>query len=241
MSEDASVLVVDDSDSDGAAAQWAGRFVRAQGGQCLQVPPSTPSAVVIDIASKQEVRYLVSGLRCPADTAMADVDAELAVLMRRAPCPLWTIQPWAAQSSVHFAVAVVGADRSREARDAAHAAAALLRRSESAPRLILVHGLEDHPSQIAATRRWPEILASMRIEQHPWIERLASEVAEPRLIVDVITQPVWAPHLIGGVARCQKAHFIALGSAWRSEAEKVRASRIVRHVVRAIPCPLLTV
>jgi hypothetical protein len=81
----------------------------------------------------------------------------------------------------------------------------------------------------------------MRIERHPWIERLASEVAEPRLIVDVITQPVWAPDLIGGVARCQAAHFIALGCAWRSEAEKVHASRIVRHVVRATPCPLLTV
>jgi phosphopantetheine adenylyltransferase len=69
------------------------------------------SSLVLDIASKQEVRYLVSGLRCRADTPVADVDDELAALMRRAPCPLWTIQLWAAQSSVHFAVAVVGAGR----------------------------------------------------------------------------------------------------------------------------------
>jgi nucleotide-binding universal stress UspA family protein len=242
MSEQPSVLVVrDGSDSATAAAQWATRFIREQGARCLETPPSAPSSVVLDIASKEGVEYLVSGLRCRADAPIADVDDELAALMRRAPCPLWTIQPWAAQSAVHFAVAVVGVDSSREARAAAHAAAAILRRSESAPRLILVHGLPDHPSQIAAIRPWPNILASMQIERHPWIERLARELAEPRLIVDAITQPVWAPDLIGGVARCQAADFIALGSGWRSEAAKARASQIVRHVVRATPCPLLTV
>src|SRR5258705_6629256 len=104
-----SVLVVrDGSDSARAAALWAMRFTREQGARCLEAPPSAPSSVVLDIASKEEVRYLISGLRCRADTPIADVDEELAALMRCAPCPLWTIQPWAAQSPVQFAVAVVG-------------------------------------------------------------------------------------------------------------------------------------
>src|SRR5258705_13654246 len=107
MSEKPSVLVVSDgSDSARAAAQWAERFVRDRGARCLEAPPSAPSPIVLDIASKEEVQYLVSGLRCRADTLIADVDDELAALMRRTPCPLWTIQPWAAQSSVQFAVAV---------------------------------------------------------------------------------------------------------------------------------------
>jgi universal stress protein family protein len=237
-----SILIVDDgSDSTRSAASWAERFAREQGAQSLETPRSATSAMVLDIASKKDVGYLVSGLRCRADAPVADVDDELATLMRRAPCPLWTIQPWAAQSPVHFAVAVVGVDPSREARAAAHAAATVLRRSESVPRLILAHGLAEHPSQMAATRRWPEILDSISMERHPWIEQLAMELVGPRLIVDVTTQPVWAPELIGGVARCHAAHFIALGSEWRSEAAKLRASRIVRHVVRATPCPLLTV
>lgn len=236
-----SILIVDDgSDSARLAARWAERFACEQGAQWEETPPSATSAMVLDLASKEDVGYLVSGLRCRADAPIADVDDELATLMRRAPCPLWTIQPWAAQSSVHFAVAVVGVDPSREARAAAHAAAAVLRRSESA-RLILAHGLAEHPSQLAATRRWPEILDSTAMERHPWIEQLAMELVGPRLIVDVTTQPVWAPDLIGGVARCHAADFIALGSGWRSEAAKARASRIVRHVVRATPCPLLTV
>jgi nucleotide-binding universal stress UspA family protein len=197
---------------------------------------------VLEMATKEDVRHVIGGLGYRADTPVADVDDELAMLMRRSPCPLWTIQPWAAQSSVQFAVAIAGVDASREARDAAHAAAAILRRSEAVPRLILVHGLDDHPAQVAATRPWPDILASMQIERHPWIERLARELAEPRLIVDAITQPVWAPDLIGGVARCQAADFIALGCRWRSEAAKAApVSQIIRHVVRATPCPLLTV
>ena len=96
-------------------------------------------------------------------------------------------------------------------------------------------------SELAATRPWPEIVAAMEIERHPWLEQLAHDLTEPRLIVDAIAQPVWAPDLIGGVARCQAADFIALGCGWRSEAAKAPASRIVRHVVRATPRPLLTV
>jgi hypothetical protein len=81
----------------------------------------------------------------------------------------------------------------------------------------------------------------MQIENHPWIEQLARELAEPRLSVGVVAKPVWAPELIGGVARCQRAEFIALGTAGRSEASIVRASPIVRQIVRATPCPVLTV
>ena len=105
------------------AEQWAARFVRVQGARGLEAPPSAPSAIVLDIASKEQVQYLISGLRCPASAQNADVDDELAALMRRAPCPVWTIQPWAAESAVQFSVAVVGVDPSREARAAAHAAA----------------------------------------------------------------------------------------------------------------------
>jgi hypothetical protein len=240
--EQTSVLIVRDaSDSAHAAAQWGARFVREHGARCLESPPSAPSALVLDLASKEQVQYLISGLRCRADAPAPDVDDELAALMRRAPCPLWTVQPWAAESKVHFSVAVVGVDSSREARAAAHAAAAMLRRSESVPRLVLVHGLSEHPSQIAATRPWREIQAAMEIDRHPWLAQLAQELADPHLIVDAIAQPVFAPDLIGGVARCQAADFIALGSGWRSEAATACAGPIVRRVVRAIPCPLLTV
>jgi hypothetical protein len=217
------------------------RFAREHRAQVLDAPDSAPSPVVLDIANKEQVDYVVSGLGARADTGAPDVDEELAALMRRAPCPVWTIQPWAAESKVQLSVAVVGVDASREARAAAQAAAAVLRRSESAPRLILVHGLTDHPAQLAAKQRWPDILAAMQIERHPWLVQLARDLAEPRLIVDAIAQPVWAPVLIGGVARCHAANFIALGSSWRSEAAKASSSRIARRIVIATPCPLLTV
>jgi nucleotide-binding universal stress UspA family protein len=240
--QQSTVLVVSGSaDPAPAAAQWARRFVHERGARYLEAPPRAPLSTVLDLAYKEDAQFLISGLRCGADSPTGQIDDQLAALMRRAPCPVWTVQPWAGQATVSFKRAVVGVDPSTEARAAAHAAAAMLRRSESVPRLILVHGLADHPSQMAATRRWPDILASMQIERHPWIEDLVRELADPRLIVDAITQPVWAPDLIGGVARCQAADFIALGSGWRSESATIRASSVIRHVVRATPCPVLTV
>src|SRR5262245_59635424 len=91
------LFVGDGSGSARAAAQWARRFVREQRARCLETPPSATTAMALDIATKEEVQYLVTGLPCRADGAIAEVevDGELAVLMRRAPCPLWTIQPWA--------------------------------------------------------------------------------------------------------------------------------------------------
>ena len=242
MNVQPSVLVVDDgSDSAELVALWAGGLARDRGARLLKAPPSARSATVLDIASKQEVHWLVSGLRFRANPSIPDVDDELATLMRRAPCPLWTVQPWAASAAPSFSVGVVGVNSSTEARAAAHAAAGLLRRSRSLGRLILVHGTEDHPAQMAAGRPWPEIVASMQIERHRWIERLARELADPALIVEVVIRPVWAPDLIGGMARCRDADFTALGSGWRTEGSEIRASRLVRCLVRATPCPMLIV
>ena len=59
-----SILIVDDgSDSARSAAAWAERFAREQGVQWLETPPSATSSMVLDIASKEDVAYLVSGLR----------------------------------------------------------------------------------------------------------------------------------------------------------------------------------
>jgi hypothetical protein len=161
--------------------------------------------------------------------------------LRRAPCPVWTVQPWAAARDTRFAVAVVGVDPSPEANAAAHAAAALLRRTDAVPRLCLVHGLEVHPDELAAKQPWSEVIAAMAPERHPWLQRLARELADPHLLVEVSLRPVFAPELIGGVARCARADFIALGSGWLSEAADARASRLVRHVVRTASCPILSV
>jgi hypothetical protein len=43
------------------------------------------------------------------------------------------------------------------------------------------------------------------------------------------------------MARCRDADFTALGSGWRTEGAALRASPLVRRVVRATPCPMLTV
>jgi nucleotide-binding universal stress UspA family protein len=233
------VTIADGSDSARGAAQWAERFACETGAQLIETPPYASSAVVLDIASKREADFLVSGLRCGAKTA--DVDDELAALMRRCPCPLWTIQPWASGAAIRFDIAVVGVDPSAEARAAAHCAAALLRQSDSVRQLILVHGTPAHPSEMAAAQPWREIVDSMQLERHPWLSRLASELAEPGMLVDPIVRPVFAPELIGGLARCRGANFIALGSSWRSEGVAVQTSWLVRQVVRSTPCPTLVV
>jgi hypothetical protein len=250
MSEEdrtAVVIVGDGSDSARRAAEWAERFARAYGMRSLATPPTATRPMVLDIASKEQAEFLVRELRGQPDAALADVDVEHAALVRRAPCPVWTIQPWAPECPVHFKVAVVGVDPSREARATAHAAKGILLRSaqrsgsRALPRLLLVHGLTDHPAEIAARTRWPEILASMQIERHPWLERLAGELADEHLAVEAIVRPVWAPELIGAAARCAEADFIALGSGWQTETAEVRPPRIMRCVVRATPCPMLTV
>src|SRR5262245_53831192 len=186
MSDKNSVLVFGDgSEAARAASHWARRFARAQSAKFyLETPPDTAVPVALDIASKQDVDYLVCGLRSQrvGSACVPDVDEELAALLRRAPCPVWMIQPWAAERDIRFAVAVVGVDPSPEANAAAHAAAGLLRRSDAVPRLCLVHGLEVHPDELAAEQPWSEIAASMAPDRHPWLERLASELADPRLV-----------------------------------------------------------
>jgi len=198
---------------------------------------------VLDLAAKQEVDYLVCGLRsCKVGSlSVPDLDADLGALVRRAPCPVWTIQPWAADGDTQFTRAVVGVDPSAEANAAAHAAAELLRGSRSLARLCLVHGLEVHPHELAATQPWAEVVASMAPERHPWLERLARELADPKLVVEVTIAPIFASELIGGVARRCDADFIALGSGWLSESAEARASRLARQVVRTTPCPILSV
>ena len=246
MSETTSVLVFGDgSEAACSAAEWARCFARTRGSRFFfEMPPDAAVPVVLDFASKQEVDYLVCGLRSRrvGSVSVPDVDADLATLMRRAPCPVWTVQPWAAARDTRFAVAVVGVDPSAEANAAAYAAAALLRRSDAVPRLCLVHGLEVHPDELAAAQPWSEVVAAMALDRHPWLERLASELAADRhLIVEVVVRPVFAPELIGGIARCAGADFVALGSGWLSEAAEARASRLVRQVLRTSTCPILSV
>ena len=243
--ETPSVLVFGDgSDAARSAAQWARRFARTRGSKFLfETPPSAAVPLVLDIANKQEVDYLVCGLRSRnvGSISVPDLDGDLAALMRRAPCPVWMVQPWAADGDTYFKAAVVGVDPSPEANAAAHAAALLLRRSDGLGRLCLVHGLEVHPHELAAEQPWSDVVASMEPGRHPWLERLASELCDSRLVVETTVAPVFAPELIGGVARCAGADFVALGSGWLSEAAELRASRLVRQVVRATSCPILSV
>jgi hypothetical protein len=244
MSEKHTMLVFDNASEAGRpAAQWAQRLARARGATCFETPPGTAIPVALDIASKEDVDYLVTGLpsRCIGSVSVPDVDADLAVLMRRAPCPVWTVAPWAAGGDAHFAAAVVGVDPSPEASAAAHAAAVLLRGSRSLARLCLVHGLDVHPDELAAAQPWSEIGAAMALERHPWLERLAGELAGPHLVVEFAVRPVFAPELIAGVVRRVDPDFVALGSGWRSEAAEPSASRLVRQVVRSVCCPMLTV
>jgi nucleotide-binding universal stress UspA family protein len=107
--------------------------------------------------------------------------------------------------------------------------------------MCLVHGLDVHPDELAAEQPRSQLAASMTLERHPWLERLAHELADPRLVVEVIVAPVFAAELLGGVARCCDADFIALGSGWLSEAAEARASRLVRQVLRTSTCPILSV
>jgi nucleotide-binding universal stress UspA family protein len=242
MDTQPSVLIVDDGSSSAALITvWATRLARQRGAQLFKTPGFAKSATALDIANKLEVQWIVSALRFPSDAEFPDVDDDLAALMRRAPCPVWTVQPWAGDCPTSFGVAVVGVDPSIEARAAAYAAADLVRSSDSLSHLVLVHGLEEHPAQLAASQPWPEILASMEIERHGWIMQLANELAKGRLIVEVVVRPIWAPELIGGIARCRNADFTALGSRWRTEGSEIHPSRLVRRVVRATPCPMLVV
>src|SRR5258705_4078188 len=195
MSERRTVLIfANASEAGGCAAQWAQRFAPAHEASCFETPPGTAIPVALDIASKDEVEYLVSGLcsRRIGSVSVPDVDADLAALMRRAPCPVWTVAPWAADRDAHFAIAIVGVDPSPEASAAAHAAAALLRRSRSLARLCLVHGLEVHPDELAASQPWSEIAAAMTLERHPWLERLAGEVPDSQLVVEIAVRPAFS-------------------------------------------------
>ena len=244
MSDTPSVLVFGDgSEAAHAAAHWARRFARSHGARFFfETPDSAGVPLVLDFASKQEVDYLVCGSRSRSvgSVSVPDVDADLAALMRRSPCPVWLIPPWTADADTGFGTAVVGVDPSPEANAAAHAAAALLRRSKIS-RVCLVHGLDVHPDELAAEQPWSQLADSMTLERHPWLDRLAGELADPRLAVDVVVAPVFAAELIGGVARRCDAHFIALGSGWLSEAAEARASRLVRQVLRTSTCPILSV
>ena len=245
MSDKPSVLVFGDgSDAADSASHWARRFARAHGSKFFfETPASAPVPTVLDFANKQEADYLVCAPRSRevGSIAVPDVDADLAALMRRSPCPVWVIQPWAADRDTPLAAALVAVDHSPEANAAAHAAAALVRRSRRLAKLRLVHGLDVHPDELVAKQPWSELCASMALDRHPWLERLAGELAEEKLMVEVIIAPVYAPELVGGVARCCDADFIALGSGWLSEAAEARASRLVRQLLRTSTCPILSV
>jgi len=245
MSEKPSMLVFDDGSIDASsAAEWARRFARAHGARFFfETPSSAPVPLALDIANKQDVDYLVCAPRSRevGSASVPDLDDDLGALLRRSPCPVWLIPPWAADADTSFRTAVVGVDRSPESNAAAHAAAALLRRTNSVAKLCLVHGLDVHPDELAAEQPWSQLCAAMSLEQHAWLARLAGELGDSGLVVDAIAAPVFAPELIGGIARCCDADFIALGSGWLSEAAEARASRLVRQVLRNSTCPILSV
>ena len=82
MDETPSILVFGDgSESARSASEWAPRFARSQRAKFFfETPPEAAVAAVLDIASKQDVDYLVCGLRSRrvGSVTVPDVDAELA-------------------------------------------------------------------------------------------------------------------------------------------------------------------
>jgi hypothetical protein len=188
---------------------------------------------------------VVAGLRWPhrhgVDPAF---DEDLAVLVRSVRCPVLTVQPWVEPPGSPPRVAVVGIDRSPEARRAAMAAAELLRASRETrgtrAELILAHGYRTHPAELARRTRWQTLTEGMRIERQPWVVELAESLGGPDLAVEVVVEPAWAPDLVAGLVQMAQADVAGLGVEPGFEGEPASLGYLHRRLLRGMPCPLIT-
>jgi len=228
---------------DEAALSWARRLAHETGAELIETPRSSARAVVLDVASKHEVEWLVTALRWQPDAppGTAVLDGDVAMLVRRARCPVLTVQPWVEPPRRRPRTAVVGVDGSGASRAAAQAAARLLTLVDTGiPTLILAYGCETHPAELATASRWQDLVDAASLERNRWLRALADELRSPGLAVDVVSHLAWVPELIGGLAQRADADFAALGAAARREGSDARLGRLHQHVLRSTPCPLLT-
>ena len=222
-------------------AAWARAIARQTGERPVCGAPGTPWSEVLDRAIKRDAGWLVvaygsPGFPLPQSCARHE---RLARLVGQAPCPVLTLQPWVGASAARLETAVVGVNASPKARAAALAAARLVSSVGGRGRLILAHGSEDHPAELAAHTPWPELTERMRPERHAWIDELARELTARVLAVDIAVQLTWAPELVAGLARRHAADFVALGAGRCSEGVSKQLDRIHVQVLRESPCPLL--
>lgn len=225
---------------------WARQLARNVGARTVFAPPFVPARKLLDVAGKSLARWIVTAAPHEAlvGTGLRPFHSDYGLLLRRAPAPVLSVQPWAELPPAGLRTAVVGVDPSPGARAAAHAAAELLSTGDAPSRLILAHGLSRHPAELAAATPWPRLTAAARPDANPWIFRLAQDLAaQHALRVDVALMPTWAPDLVAGLARRESADFTALGIAARCEGDPEAALRIARiheRVLRSSACPLLT-
>lgn len=198
------------------------------------MPPVASRRRELELASEHAAAWLLTGLGL-------ERDPDFALLLRHAPCPVLTVPAWDPPPTSVSGVAVVGLDRSEPAREAAFAAASLVGMLRSPGRLILVHGCETHPDELAATTPWPRLEARMRVERHDWLVALANELRAQELRVEVVVQPTFAPDLIGGWARRENADFTAVGVAGELRSKEEPLCRIATRVARSTACPMPTV
>lgn len=232
-STDARGTILAPSDSPAAGA-WARRLAQVTNARWIPVPGVVSRRRELELAGEHAAAWLLTGLR-------PERDPDFALLLRHAPCPVLTVPAWAPPPTSVSGVAVVGLDRSEAAREAALAAAALVGMLRSPGRLILVHGCETHPDELAATTPWPQLEARMRVEHHDWLVALADELRAQELRVEVVVRPTFAPELIGGWARRENADFTALGVAGELRSKREPPCRIATRVARSTACPMLTV
>jgi hypothetical protein len=222
--------------------RWARKLAQLTDAPLVFAPPSLPVRTLLDLASKERAAWIVTepASRTLSGDALRPFDADYCMLLRRAPAPLLSVQPWAEPPVGAPHCAVVGVDRSPDARAAAWKAAELVAASGAPGRLILAHGCATHPDELAATTPPSRLRQEMQLEAQPWVLHLADTLRSDALWVDVTVRPVWAPDLIGGMARREGADFTALGVSPRAEGRSCELPRIHQRVLRSTPCPLLT-
>ena len=225
---------------------WSRRLCGSSGAEVVFAPRLAPRRDVLDLTRKTPaLRGVVCGLRGPLRQAPRPrFDEELSVLVAGAACPVLTVQPGVEVPTSRPRVAVVGVNQSIEASRAADAAAELLRASAGgsvAPRLILAHGFDHHPADLARRTRLRTLTEGKRLDRLPWLVSLADALNRPGLDVEVVVKPTWAPDLISGLVQKTQADLAGLGvDAGTFDRDMPRLDTVHRRILRGIPCPLLT-
>jgi hypothetical protein len=226
-------------------AGWARRLGELGGAPIVRAPAQLPARRLLDVVGKSGAGTVLAGLGDELrQLPVPWIDPDHVLLLRRAPAPVLSVQPWADAPERAPSCAVVGVDGSCDAEAAARTVARLLTRRGKPGRLVLVHGCDPHPDELAAHWSWRRIRQRMRLEAHVWLSELADRLqrdAPQALSVDVCIRPTWAPDLIAGVARRENADFTALGLRKRTEAQVCLLPRIHRRVLLGSACPMWTV